>query len=59
MEKQKTLNFSHDLKNESCIEGQIEKVAHPLVKQILSKVLAEDVDGMSLGSSFGEGQFAG
>lgn len=59
MAKQTTMNFSHDSKDKQSVEVQLEKVGHPLVKQILSQVLAEDANDASLGSAFGEGQVAG
>ncbi|MBC7997315.1 MAG: hypothetical protein IAF58_05210 [Leptolyngbya sp.] len=59
MAKITSQKFSHPLKDYNTAEEQLELVANPLVKEILTKVLAEnDADG-KLGSSFGEGQVAG
>lgn len=59
MAMQKTNNFSHDLKTDRSVEGQIEKIAHPLVKQILTDVLSEETKDSVQGSAFGEGGGAG
>jgi hypothetical protein len=55
VDKLSSKNFSHELKNELCVEGQIEKVSHPLVKQVIAQVLAEKSIDASRGSTFGEG----
>ncbi len=59
MAKVTTQKFSHPLRDYNTAEQQLELVANPLVKEILTKVLAEnDADG-NLGSGFGEGVPAG
>jgi hypothetical protein len=52
-------NFSQDLKDQSDAADQIEAVRHPLVKQIITQVLAEGSIDTPQGSAFGEGGGAG
>ncbi len=59
MAKLTTTKFSTESQDAQRVEAQMENVRHPLVKQILSQVLAEETGDASLGSAFGEGQGAG
>ncbi len=55
MAKPASKNFSLDLKVCQPIDEHLELVGHPLVKQVLTQVLAEESGDGSLGSAFGEG----
>lgn len=58
----KSTSFSYDVcasNRDDCLDLKVERIGHPIIKQIVSRVLAEDSGDMSLGSQFGEGQEAG
>ena len=60
MTKQGAKNFSIELDDCQSVDEQVESVGHPLVKQVLNQVLAEESGNAGEGSSFGEGgDFAG
>lgn len=54
MAKRTATNFSCGLIDQKFVDVQREQVKHPLVKQIMSQVLAEGQEESAFGSSFGE-----
>ncbi len=55
MAKQVAKIFSLDIKDCQPVDEQVGLVGHPLVKQILTQVLAEESGDSGSGSAFGEG----
>ncbi len=55
MAKLLSKNFAIDVQDCNSVDEQLELVGHPLVKQILTQVLAEESGDGSMGSAFGEG----
>lgn len=55
----KTRNFSQDLKVQNAAVEQIEAIQHPLVKQVIAQILADNSIDTPQGSAFGEGGGAG
>jgi len=55
----KARNFSQDLKDQVVVNDQIEAIQHPLVKQAIVQVIADNSIDTPQGSAFGEGGGAG
>jgi hypothetical protein len=55
----KARNFSQDLKDQVGVADQIEAIQHPLVKQAIAQVIADNSNDTQQGSAFGEGGGAG
>ncbi len=55
MAVQVQMNFSNEVKQTKLSDKHLELVGHPLLRQVISEVLAESQDETKIGSSFGEG----
>jgi hypothetical protein len=48
-------NFSNEVKQTKLSDKHLELVGHPILRQVISEVLSEELDETKIGSSFGEG----
>lgn len=54
MIKQTQMNFSHELRQSKVSDKQLESIGHPLLKQVMTEILTNELDDNAFGSSFGE-----